>query len=50
MEKFLKKKFDLKDGIYNFHVEDPSTKNVTEFYRESPFPNYKKDDTKSSIL
>jgi ubiquinone/menaquinone biosynthesis C-methylase UbiE len=50
MQKFLKKKFDLKDGIYNFNVNDPSTKSVTEFYRESPFPNYKKADTKSTIL
>ena len=50
MEKFLKKKFDFKDGIYNFKVDDPSTKSVTEFYKQSPFPNYKKNDNKNSIL
>lgn len=50
MVNFLKKKFELKDGIFSYHINDSDTKKVTEFYKETPFPNYKNDDNKQSIL
>ncbi len=50
MVSFLKKKFELKDGIFSYHINDSDTKKVTEFYKETPFPNYKNDDNKQSIL
>ncbi len=50
MSDFLKKKFFIKNGIYDFDIFDDSTKKVTEFYKESPFPNYGKKDNKLTIL
>ena len=50
MENFLKKKFIDKDGILSFEIKDEKTKKVTEFYDEKPFPNYKDDDNKLTIL
>ena len=50
MENFLKKKFIDKDGILSFEIKDEKTKKVTEFYDEKPFPNYKDDDNKNTIL
>jgi len=50
MEYFLKKKFIDKDGILTFEIKDEKTKKVTEFYDEKPFPNYKDDDNKITIL
>jgi len=50
MENFLKKKFIDKDGILSFDIKDEKTRKVTEFYDEKPFPNYKDDDNKSTIL
>ena len=50
MTNFLKKKFSVKEGIACFDVKDESTKKVTDFYKESPFPNYKDTDNKSTIL
>ena len=50
MEYFLKKKFIDKDGILTFEIKDKKTKKVTEIYHEKPFPNYKDDDNKSTIL
>jgi len=50
MENFLKKKFIDKDGILTFEIKDEKTKKVTEFYDEKPFPNYKDDDNKLTIL
>ena len=41
MINFLKKKLNLIDGIYNFEIKDASVKKVTDFYKDSPFPNYK---------
>ena len=46
MTNFLKKKFSVKEGIACFDVKDESTKKVTDFYKESPFPNYKDTDNK----
>jgi len=50
MDGFLKKKYNLKDNIFTFSIEDSSTNKVTNFYKESPFPNYKDIDNKSTIL
>jgi SAM-dependent methyltransferase len=47
---FLKKKFKIKNGIFIFDILDPKTKKVTEFYKTSPFPNYKHNDNKRSII
>ena len=50
MTDFLKKIPFLKEGIARFDIEDKSTKKVTDFYKKSPFPNYKDTDNKSTIL
>jgi len=49
MKSYLKKKFYLNDNIAFFNIEDTSTKTITKFYKESPFPNYKETDNKSTI-
>ena len=49
-DSFLKKKTFLNDSIASFDIELQDTKRVTEFYKESPFPNYKVSDNKSTIL
>tara|TARA_B110000305_G_C19361990_1_gene599938 strand:+ start:196 stop:1098 length:903 start_codon:yes stop_codon:yes gene_type:complete len=46
---FLKKSFILKNDIACFSIDDKATKSVTEFYKESPFPNYKETDDKLTI-
>jgi ubiquinone/menaquinone biosynthesis C-methylase UbiE len=46
---FLKKKFRLINGIISIQVNDKETKKVTDFYKKTPFPNYKKNDNKVSI-
>ena len=50
MEDFLKKESYSNDKILSFEIKDTSTKKVTKFYKESPFPNYKDIDNKSTIL
>lgn len=50
MGDFLKKKFTLKENIFSFEINDQITKKVTSFYKDSPFPNYKVEDNKSTIL
>ena len=47
---FLKKELPKRGKIYKKEVLDESTNKVVEFYREAPFPNYKSDDNKSTIL
>ncbi|RPG57300.1 MAG: class I SAM-dependent methyltransferase [Flavobacteriales bacterium TMED235] len=47
---FLKKKALQKNNIFKFELIDNSTKKVSNFYRETPFPNYKSNDNKSTIL
>ena len=49
MKNFLKKNLQIKNGIFSFPVTDKQTKNVTDFYKNTPFPNYKDDDNKHSI-
>ncbi len=47
---FLKKKFNENNGLFSFPITDSKTKKVTDFYKETPFPNYKDDETKQSIV
>ena len=35
--------------IFKFDIDDNDAKNVSNFYKESPFPNYKSNDNKSTI-
>ena len=44
------KNFKLNDDINEYTIKDPVTSKVAEFYQESPFPNYKIDDNKHTIL
>ena len=44
------KNFKLNEGINDFNIKDPVTLKVKEFYQEDPFPNYKIDDNKHTIL
>ena len=46
----LKKKASIEDNILKFEIFESTTKSVTNFYSEKPFPNYKADDNKISIL
>jgi len=50
MENFLKKKYQNIDGILSFEIKDSETNKVTNFYKETPFPNYKENDDKQTIL
>jgi SAM-dependent methyltransferase len=47
---FLKKKCIEKEGIFIFEINDVETLRVTEFYNNNPFPSYKDDDNKHTIL
>ena len=47
---FLKKELIKEDLIYKNALNDSSVKKVANFYKKSPFPNYKNDDNKYSIL
>ena len=47
---FLKKELIKEDLIYKNALNDSSVKKVADFYKKSPFPNYKNDDNKDSIL
>ena len=50
MSDYIKKPFEKKNGILTFTINDVETKKVTEFYKVTPFPNYKDDDNKQTIL
>ena len=50
MSEYIKKPFKNKNGIFSFSIRDAETKKVTEFYKITPFPNYKDNDDKQSIL
>ena len=47
---FLKKELDLRDEIFMSDINDVETKKVTEFYKITPFPNYKDNDNRQTIL
>ena len=44
------KKFQLKDRMIIFKDFDKTTKSVTEFYDEAPFPNYDDMETKDDLV
>jgi SAM-dependent methyltransferase len=46
----FKKDFKLEDGIIKFKNFNDTTKKIQEFYKNDPFPNYREDDTKQTIL
>ena len=46
MNNFLKKEFTIKNGILTFEIKEKKTQEVTDFYTEKPFPNYKDNDNK----
>ena len=48
--KFRNKHFDLNGDIVDFGIKNPVTLKVKQFYEECPFPNYKIDDNKHTIL
>ena len=50
MSEYIKKPFEKNDGVFSFPINDDETKKVTEFYKVTPFPNYKDDDDKQTIL
>ena len=49
---FLKKDKDLvnNDDILSYPVTDNQTKKITDFYKITPFPNYKTNDDRVTIL
>ena len=47
---YYKKNYTIKDGILDFNITDSITSKVGNFYEEDPFPNYKLDDNKQTIL
>ena len=49
MKEIFKKNYKIENNIIKFKINDQTVKKVTEFYNEAPFPNYEKDDDKSSI-
>ena len=49
MSNFLKKKLLQQNKIFKFDIVDNETKKVSNFYKESPFPNYKSNDNKYTI-
>ena len=48
--KFRNKHFDLNGDIVDFGIKNPVTLKVKQFYEKYPFPNYKIDDNKHTIL
>ena len=47
---YFKKNYKIKEGIIDFDISDKVTSNVGKFYEEDPFPNYKLNDNKQTIL
>ena len=47
---FLKKKLVTSEEIYTLKAKEEITKKVSNFYSSKPFPNYKIDDDKISIM
>ena len=47
---FRNKNFNLNGDIADFDIKDPITLKVKQFYEKYPFPNYKIDDNKHTIL
>jgi SAM-dependent methyltransferase len=49
MADIFKKKYIIKENFVQFNINDATVEKVINFYSESPFPNYEKNDDKSSI-
>lgn len=49
MTDIFKKKYIIKENFVQFNINDSTVEKVINFYSESPFPNYEKNDDKSSI-
>ena len=47
---FRKDNFNLRDGVFDFNLEDSTAQKVGKFYEEDPFPNYKINDNKKTII
>jgi hypothetical protein len=47
---YFKRPYQTRDGIVSFDINLAVTKTVTEFYDVAPFPNYRSDDDKASIV
>ena len=47
---FLKKDLVKNDDILSYPVTDNQTKKITDFYKITPFPNYKTNDDRGTIL
>ena len=50
MNKIFNKKFTIEENLLKFHLKDQNDKKIIDFYSDSPFPNYKKNEDKSSII
>ena len=50
MSNYIKKPFEERNGIFSLSIKDTETKKVTDFYSKTPFPNYKDNDDKQTIL
>ena len=50
MGNFLKKDLKSKDGIFLLPILDSETQKVVKFYKATPFPNYKDDEDKQTLL
>ena len=48
--KLKNKNYKIVDGIVNYHINDPVTSKVGNFYETDPFPNYEIDDNINKIL
>ena len=49
-KKFLNDGYKVIDGIYTFEIKDNTTKLVSNFYDEAPFPHYDEKENKDTIL
>ena len=47
---YLKKNYSQEGDISKITIVDETTKQVTDFYKVNPFPNYKSNDNKATIL
>ena len=47
---YFKKNYKIKEGIIDFDISDQVTSKVGKFYEEDPFPNYRLEDNKQTIL
>ncbi len=50
MNQIFKKKFTVINNILDFNSQDETYNEVSKFYDEEPFPSYRKDDNKLTIL